>query len=39
LKSFSKKELEEFKISCEQAADSIELIINTDVQNAMNQTH
>ena len=39
LKSFSKKELEEFKISCEQAADSIELIVNTDVQNAMNQTH
>lgn len=39
LKAFSKKELEEFKISCEEAADAIELIVNTDLQNAMNQIH
>ncbi|MEI2833892.1 MAG: aminoacyl-tRNA hydrolase [Acidimicrobiia bacterium] len=39
LKAFSKKETEEFKISCEHAADAIELIINTDIANAMNQIH
>jgi PTH1 family peptidyl-tRNA hydrolase len=39
LKPFNKKELEEFKMSCEIAADCVELIINTDIANAMNQTH
>ena len=39
LKAFNKKELLEFKISCERAADAIELIVNTGVQNAMNQIH
>lgn len=39
LKPFNKQELEEFKISCEEAADAIELLINTDIQTAMNQTH